>query len=69
VTHDYKRNGRATLIAALNALDGKVISRVTGIKNWLRFFKVGRRCHARSQATASDRGHSRPTNIPLSNAS
>ena len=26
MTHDYKRNGTATLFAALNALDGKVIS-------------------------------------------
>jgi hypothetical protein len=25
VTHDFKRNGRATLIAVLNTLDGKVI--------------------------------------------
>jgi len=26
MTHDYKRNGTATLFAALNAVDGKVIS-------------------------------------------
>lgn len=26
MTHDYKRNGTATLFAALNTLDGKVIS-------------------------------------------
>jgi hypothetical protein len=25
MTHDYKRNGTATLFAALNTLDGKVI--------------------------------------------
>jgi hypothetical protein len=36
VTHDYKRNGTATLFAALNTLDGSVISLCqerTGIKN------------------------------------
>ena len=26
MTHDYKRNGTATLFAALNTLDGSVIS-------------------------------------------
>jgi hypothetical protein len=36
MTHDYKRNGTATLFAALNTFDGKVISlcrSVTAIKN------------------------------------
>jgi hypothetical protein len=27
MTHDYKRNGTTTLFAALNTLDGSVISR------------------------------------------
>ena len=27
MTHDYKRNGTTTLLAALNVLDGRVIGR------------------------------------------
>jgi len=41
-THDYKRHGTITLFAALNYLDGKVLSR-TEIRHthveWLRFLK------------------------------
>ena len=43
MTHDYKRNGTATLFAALNVLDGKVI----GVcmprhrhQEWLRFLRL-----------------------------
>jgi hypothetical protein len=43
MTHDYKRNGTATLFAALNTLDGTVIS-MCGDRHrhqeWLRFLRV-----------------------------
>ena len=42
MTHDYKRHGTVTLFAALNALEGKLISRTeqrhTHVE-WLRFLK------------------------------
>jgi len=42
MTHDYKRHGTVTLFAALNALEGKLISRLekrhTHVE-WLRFLK------------------------------
>ena len=41
-THDYKRHGTITLFAALNYLDGKILSRTekrhTHVE-WLRFLK------------------------------
>ena len=43
LTHDYKRNGTATLFAALNTLDGTVISMCDDRhrhQEWLRFLKV-----------------------------
>ena len=43
MTHDYKRNGTATLFAALNALDGTVISMCDDRRRhqeWLKFLKV-----------------------------
>ena len=43
MTHDYKRKGTATLFAALNTFDGKVISLCTDRhrhQEWLRFLKV-----------------------------
>ena len=43
VTHDYKRNGTATLFAALNAATGKVISMCVPRhrhQEWLKFLKV-----------------------------
>jgi len=43
MTHDYKRNGTATLFAALNTLSGKVISMWDDHhrhQEWLRFLKV-----------------------------
>jgi transposase len=43
MTHDYKRNGTATLFAALNVADGKVISMCEERhrhQEWLRFLKV-----------------------------
>lgn len=43
MTHDYKRNGTATLFAALNALDGTVISMCDNRhrhQEWLRFLRV-----------------------------
>lgn len=42
MTHDYKRNGTTTLFAALNMLDGKVISRCDSRhrhQEWLKFLK------------------------------
>jgi transposase len=43
MTHDYKRNGTATLFAALNTMDGTVISMCDDRhrhQEWLRFLKV-----------------------------
>ncbi len=43
MTHDYKRNGTATLFAALNTLNGKVISMWDERhrhQEWLRFLRV-----------------------------
>ena len=43
MTHDYKRNGTVTLFAALNALDGAVISMCDERhrhQEWLRFLRV-----------------------------
>lgn len=43
MTHDYKRNGTATLFAALNTLDGSVISMCEDRhrhQEWLRFLKL-----------------------------
>ena len=43
MTHDYKRNGTATLFAALNATDGTVISRCDDRhrhQEWLKFLRV-----------------------------
>ncbi len=40
MTHDHKRNGTATLFAALNVLDGKVIGECHGRhrqQEWLKF--------------------------------
>jgi transposase len=43
MTHDYKRNGTATLFAALNTLDGTVISMCDDRhrhQEWLKFLSV-----------------------------
>ena len=43
MTHDYKRNGTATLFAALNTLDGSVISMFDDRhrhQEWLKFLRV-----------------------------
>jgi transposase len=43
MTHDYKRNGTATLFAALNTLDGKVISICQERhrhQEWLKFLRL-----------------------------
>ena len=43
MTQDYKRNGTATLFAALNTLDGSVISMCDGRhrhQEWLKFLRV-----------------------------
>lgn len=43
MTHDYKRNGTATLFAAMNTLDGTVISMCDDQhrhQEWLRFLRV-----------------------------
>ena len=43
MTHDYKRNGTATLFAALNTLDGRVISMCEERhrhQEWLKFLRV-----------------------------
>ncbi len=43
MTHDYKRNGTATLFAAMSTLDGSVISMCDGRhrhQEWLKFLRV-----------------------------
>jgi hypothetical protein len=43
MTHDYKRNGTATLFAALDALDGQVISMCDDRhrhQEWLKFLRA-----------------------------
>jgi len=43
MTHDYKRNGTTTLFAALNTLDGKVLSMCMARhrhQEWLKFLKL-----------------------------
>jgi transposase len=43
LTHDYKRNGTATLFAALDTLDGRVISMCDDRhrhQEWLRFLRI-----------------------------
>ena len=43
MTHDYKRNGTATLFAAMNTLDGTVISMCDDRhrhQEWLKFLRV-----------------------------
>src|ERR1041385_822332 len=43
MTHDYKRNGTATLFAALNVADGRVISMCDDRhrhQEWLRFLRI-----------------------------
>ena len=43
MTHDYKRNGTATLFAALNAVDGKVISLCQDRhrhQDWIKFLRL-----------------------------
>ena len=43
MTHDYKRNGTATLFAALNTLDGSIISMCDDRhrhQEWLRFLRL-----------------------------
>ena len=43
MTHDYKRNGTATLFAALNTLDGTIISMCDDRhrhQEWLKFLRV-----------------------------
>jgi transposase len=52
MTHDYKRNGTATLFAALNTVDGKVISLCQPRhrhQEWLRFL------HLVDQTTPADK--------------
>ena len=47
MTHDYKRNGTATLFAALSTLDGSVISMCDDLhrhQEWLKFRLVRRIC-------------------------
>jgi transposase len=48
MTHDYKRNGTATLFAALNTLDGTVLSMCDDRhrhQEWLKFLRVIDKVH------------------------
>ena len=43
MTHDYKRNGTTSLFAAMNVLDGTIISQCQPRhrhQEWLRFLKL-----------------------------
>ena len=56
MTHDYKRNGTATLFAAMNTLDGTVISMCDDRhrhQEWLKFLTRDRRRHTRRPAKIS----------------
>ena len=62
MTHDYKRNGTATLFAALNTLDGSVISICQERhrhQEWLKFLRLLNDATPEDKATASDRGQLR----------
>ena len=58
MTHDYKRNGTATLFAALNVADGTVISMCDDRhrhQEWLQFLRVIDQVTPAGKATAPDR--------------
>jgi transposase len=58
MTHDYKRNGTATLFAAMSTLDGSVISMCDDRhrhQEWLKFSARDRCGHTARQRTAPDR--------------
>ena len=58
MTHDYKRNGTATLFAALNTLDGTVISMCDDRhrhQEWLKFLRVIDQVTPAAQANSPDR--------------
>jgi hypothetical protein len=63
MTHDYKRNGTATLFAALNTINGKSDQPVPGTPPASGMGPLpafGQRRHARPQTTPSDRGQLPP---------
>ena len=56
MTHDYKRNGTATLFAALSTLDGTVISMCDDRhrhQEWLKFLRVIDDAHAARQSNST----------------
>ena len=65
MTHDYKRHGTTTLFAALNTLDGTVISMCQQQHRhaeWLQFLRLIQR--AQAPAVAPDRGQLRHAHPP-----
>jgi transposase len=67
MTHDYKRNGTATLFAALNTMDGTVISMCDDRhrhQEWLRFLKLLITSHLRTGHSTSSWITTRPISIP-----
>ena len=59
MTHDYKRNGTTTLFAALNTLDGTVISTCMPRhrhQEWVEVLEVDRQGDAQGQGTPSHSG-------------
>ena len=59
MTHDYKRNGTATLFAALDTLDGRVISMCDDRhrhQEWLRFLRIIDKLTPKDKASSPDRG-------------
>ena len=58
MTHDYKRNGVTTLFAAMNTLDGSVISECKTKhrhQEWLSFLRKIDRNTPKTQGAAFDR--------------
>ena len=75
MTHDYKRHGTATLFAALNALDGSIISMCDDRhrhQEWLKFLRViddaARRRRQRHASGSNDRPQPDGP-VPCTNAS
>ena len=68
-THDYQRNGTATLFAALEIATGKVTDRCYerhGKAEFLDFLKTVARAYPRRRTTCGRATTTTPTNTPTS---
>jgi hypothetical protein len=70
MTHDYKRNGTATLLAALNAgrQGDPPVPGTTPASRMATLSSLTGRCHTRPQTTAPDRGQLRHPQTSQSSA-